>query len=137
MYFLINELDNSVNCCSPEPMNPRMCGPGVKDVGDLPIDHMPPNYDLITALYDPVTNSIIEHPNNPVRLSDQEVADYYEQQKLISQAVNLSAQEKLNLLVKRMAELHPEDPVFAQIASDGVVTSEELKQIEDMLNGVK
>jgi hypothetical protein len=138
MYFLINDVDNSVNCASQYPFSVNQLNEVGVSFHELPIDHLPVELhsQLHNCHYDPDTNSIIPNKLGLVQLTDAEARDWFAQQAEIAKAVSLSNEEKLLKLVQRMAELHPEDAVFAEIASDGVVTSDELKRIEDMLNGV-
>jgi hypothetical protein len=138
MYFLINDADNSVNCAQEYMFTEAMMHEGLT-FHELPIDHLPEalHSQLHNCFYDPDTNSIIPNKMGFQEMSSQEAKDWFTQKAEIEKAVSLSKEEKLLKLFQRMAELHPEDPVFAEIASDGVVTSDELKQIEDMLNGVK
>jgi len=138
MYFLINDADNSVNCASEYGFTPSQMHEGLTFY-ELPIDHLPEEWhnQLHNCHYDPDTNSIIPNKLGARELTNQEASDWFAQKAEIEKAVSLSKEEKLLKLVQRMAEIHPEDPIFAELASDGVVTSDELKQIEDMLNGVK
>ena len=138
MYFLINDADNSVNCASEYGFTQSQMHAGLSFY-ELPIDHLPEEWlsQLHNCHYDPDTNSIIPNKLGLQEMTNQEAIDWFAQKAEIAKAIALSKEEKLLKLVQRMAELHPEDPVFAEIASDGVVTSDELKQIEDMLSGIK
>jgi hypothetical protein len=138
MHFLINEVDNSVNCVQETPFTLRaMVHAGLLEK-ELPIDHIPEGTNLYHCFYDPNTNSIILDPNGVrTALTADELKDLTTQYEQIQQAVQLSREEKLTKLAQRMLELHPDDPVFKEILSDNVVSTDEMKQIEDMLNGVK
>jgi hypothetical protein len=138
MYFLINDADNSVNCAQEYMFTQWQMHAGLS-FHELPVDHLPEEWksQLHNCFYDPDTNSIIPNKLGVRELSTPEARDWINQQQEIAKAIDLSKEEKLLKLVQRMAELHPEDPIFAEIASDGVVTSDELKQIEDMLNGIR
>ena len=133
MYFLINS-DNTVNFASHEEIPEFMNHSGTWKI-ELPVDHL--NTDNVVYLqeeckYDLASNSII--PSGFKRMTADEVRDMVQQQELIQQALKQQETEKYNKLVSALANIFPDNAEIKSILSDGVVTQDELQQIENMLN---
>jgi hypothetical protein len=132
-HFLINDADNSVNCVSDQPHPQFMIHEGLS-VHELPIDHLPENTNLIDCHYDPDTNSIIPNKMGFTRISAAQFNDLEAQQRLMSAAAEQAQKEKIDLVFNHLLTLYPDDPVLKEIISDGIITQDELQQIEQMLN---
>ena len=133
MYFLINDEDNSVNTWSHSPIPSFMKHSGLTAV-ERPVDHFPEDTDWMSLFYDPDTDSMIPNKLGMVRIEMREFQEYLDQQQMIQSAITQAETEKYNKLVMHMASLFPDDPTIKEILSDGVITQDELQQIEDMLN---
>jgi small-conductance mechanosensitive channel len=133
MYFLINS-DNTVNFASHEEIPEFMNHSGTWKI-ELPVDHL--DKDDVTYLqdeckYDEASNSII--PSGLRRASLDELKVMLDQQQAIQQALTQQESEKYNKLVSALAKLFPDNAEIKAILSDNVITTDELQQIEDMLN---
>jgi hypothetical protein len=134
MYFLINQQDNSVNFASEKPIPDFMTVAYPVYKKELPVDHLPEDIILTDCFYDPDTDSIIPNALGLKRITEQEFAEYINQQQLINQAITQQDTDKYNKLVNFLAQVFPDNAAIQEILSDSTVTQDELQQIEDMLN---
>jgi hypothetical protein len=84
--------------------------------------------------YDPETDSLIPNALGLQRITEQEFAEYINQQQVINEAITSQDTDKYNKLVNFLAQVFPDNPAIQEILSDSTVTQDELQQIEDMLN---
>jgi len=133
MYFLINDSDNSVNAWSNEPIPSFMNHTGTTAI-EKSVDQFPDDTDWHDLFYDPSTDTMIPNKLGLIKMETKEVIEYIEQQKQIQQAITQAETKKYQDLVTHLASLFPNDPKIKEILSDGVVTQDELQQIENMLN---
>ena len=135
MHFLINNKDNSVNCVSEQMFPQFMIHQGLSYY-ELPVDHLPENENLFLCFYDPSTNSIIPNSQGLIRLTTNEFKEYIDQQQLIQTAIKKNSEsEKWNKLVNFLNQVFPNNSTINEILADNEVTTDELQQIENMLNG--
>jgi hypothetical protein len=134
MYFLINQLDNSVNFVSENPIPDFMTLSYPVYRKELSVDHLPEDTILVDCFYDPDTDSIIPNALGLKRITEQEFAEYINQQQLINEAITHQDTDKYNKLVTFLSQVFPDNPAIQEILSDSTVTQDELQQIEDMLN---
>jgi Lhr-like helicase len=134
MYFLINQQDHSVNFVSENPIPDFMTVSYPVYRKELPVDHLPEDMNLVDCFYDPETDSIIPNALGLQRITEQEFAEYINQQQLINQSISQQDTENYNKLVNFLAQVFPDNPAIQEILSDSTVTQDELQQIEDMLN---
>ena len=134
MYFLINQQDNSVNFASEKPIPDFMTVSYPVYRKELSVDHVPEGMNLIDMFYDPETDSLIPNALGLQRITEQEFAEYINQQQVINEAITSQDTDKYNKLVNFLAQVFPDNPAIQEILSDSTVTQDELQQIEDMLN---
>jgi Lhr-like helicase len=134
MYFLINQQDNSVNFASENPIPDFMTVSYPVQRKELSVDHVPEGMNLTDMFYDPETDSLIPNALGLQRITEQEFAEYINQQQVINEAITSQDTDKYNKLVNFLAQVFPDNPAIQEILSDSTVTQDELQQIEDMLN---
>jgi hypothetical protein len=136
MYFLINDIDGSVNYYSEEPIPEFMIQRGITAI-ERSVDHIPPEItDLTHLFYDAETDTVQKSKKiahfQPI--SQQEYQEILQQQQLVQQAVQSTETEKWSKLVTALGKMFPDNPEIQEILSDGSVTLDEFAQIESMLN---
>lgn len=134
MHFLINKMDNSVNFASEEEIPEFMNDPTMTYYVEASVDHMPEDTVFVDCFWDPENNVIIPNSLGLQRISEQELAEFINQQQLINQAITQTDTDKYNTLVNFLATVFPDNEQIKSILSDQTVTQDELQQIEDMLN---
>jgi hypothetical protein len=134
MFFLINTLDNSVNCQSEHDIPDWMMVSYPTYKVEIPDDKIPKDVDLSVYFYDKENECLIPHELGLKRMAENELQEYIDQQQVINQAIASQDSEKYNKLVEFLAKVFPNNPDIEAILSDNTVTQDELQQIENMLN---